>query len=283
MSVGSVLILIFGNACAGYIFVRGNVTDARRREARNRIRSQWQLARVRVRNSIYDEALSTALQRAGLHMSAAMYQYIRYVLTGITLLFAALGVLVYHDLFVILLPVLVWVLFAYQSPWPASYLLDTLHKWNQAELNKELYLLTGLIKQHLDVYRNQRRSIYDILLATTPYVPKLKYAINHCLTLWPRDPDTALDTFAADLGTKEAYELAQILRHINESNIEVAFDRIQSRKHSFQDTRMKAYKQRGFVQNTIVYGICMGTIVLVLVNIIMLYATYQSSIIGKFL
>lgn len=131
-----------------------------------------------------------------------------------------------------------------KSQMPFAYLLKKLKELNTLKKNKECFLLYNMLLNEFYSEDQKPYNIYSILQKFSSYFETIKPAILKTLSVWKRSPEQALNLFAAEIGTEEARDLAQILKSIDVSGAAEARDIIKSRYEQFQTSRHEQHRRK---------------------------------------
>lgn len=130
-----------------------------------------------------------------------------------------------------------------QDYMPMVYLLKKIQKINNIDKNKECFLLYSMLLNEFYMDDGRPYNMYSVLLKFAPYFRKIKPSLYKCIAMWKRNPDRALDLFAAEIGTEEAYDLVQILKSVDAANVDLARDIVKSRYEQFQTNRHEQHRR----------------------------------------
>lgn len=123
------------------------------------------------------------------------------------------------------------------------YTLKKMKRLHNLKKNKECFLLYSMLLNEFNINDNRSYNLYSILQRYSIYFHKIKPAILKTLALWKSNPDKALDSFAIEIGTNEAKDLAQILKTVDLTNSDSAKDLIKSRYDQFQTSRHEYHRR----------------------------------------
>lgn len=126
---------------------------------------------------------------------------------------------------------------------PMVYLLKKIQRLNNLDKNRECFLLYSMLLNEFHMDDGRPYNLYSVLLKFSSYFVKIKPALYKCIAMWKRSPDHALDLFAAEIGTEEAYDLVQILKSVDAANVDQARDIIKSRYEQFQTNRHEQHRR----------------------------------------
>lgn len=126
---------------------------------------------------------------------------------------------------------------------PTVYLLRKIQKLNNIDKNRECFLFYSMLLNEFYMDDGRPYNMYSILLKFSSYFRKIKPALYKCISIWKRNPDHALDLFASEIGTAEAYDLVQILKSVDAANVDQARDIIKSRYEQFQTNRHEQHRR----------------------------------------
>lgn len=122
---------------------------------------------------------------------------------------------------------------------PLFSLLVKLVDIRAREKNKECFTLYSMIQNEFYNEVEKPLNMYSTLTKLKPYFKAIDKALGKALLLWKKNPAEALESFASEVGTEEAKDLAQILKNVDVSSPDDAKDILDSRYEQFVTKRQE--------------------------------------------
>lgn len=251
--------------------------------ARLRVLATQQTVRNRIRRWATNEALDSDFVAAGLSwMTAAKWYVLRLGFTAIGLL---LGVYQYETtsrLGWLVLPYIVWMLTRTQAPSLLRYSLRYRQAQRQYVINRDLYTFYILLIQDLELQnQDQAKNLYQTFQRLQYFLPQLKRPLKELILHWSDSPEQAIQRFGAQIRTKEALYLAQVLLDVQRSTPGTALDILHNRFAGFQTDRIAEKQKLRKARHTVIYFALMTCTVLVGLNGMMIVSQYITTIIAS--
>jgi hypothetical protein len=262
---------------AAWLFVSAVQTDAERVRWRARVAGRFYAFRARVQAREKDALLQTSLDAAGLPLRASTFRTLR--LVGILAsVFVAGWSVVHHDMFGVLLPVVLAVLTEWHPGFPMAFFFRLLQQRAVKKRNQSVYLLYRLLYQEVLVFQGRPLSVYDLLRRQLPRVPVLAPFLRRCLSEYVDDPKGALSALASNIGTEQAKTLTEMLWQMEEGGASVALDVFQANYEGFQTDRKTDYKQKLSARSLLATGLVLMGLLALYKDINVLVQLYASHI-----
>jgi hypothetical protein len=246
-----------------YIFFYLSYKDDRKK----RSRFKYQLKHLTIENStlikIFKRPHVDALfQEAGLssYVNSTRFNMTRYGLVMIVMLLNVIGSQVGIEIisrswvFIILALVALTIPVKY---FPLYYLIGFIRKQHVREKGNEVYSLYNQLKAEFQSDNDRVSNMYNLLLSYRKYFMIIRPAIEKALTKWRISPEMAWNTFAVEVGTEEAENLAMLMKEIEGSSIENACILLEQKREEFANANYNTFKDylkdREFIIFVIVY------------------------------
>jgi len=272
-----VYLAVFGMVCAAAYLINSMPRlsipkSVRRYQLKRGLDTAWE----RLTTTLYDDTAEKLLKEAGypLRLNSSRYNLVRFVLSymavGIVLLnwLADGGRFPWSDLGMV---GVFYVLTMPKPGWPAPYLLRKVRDYDRLDKNRECFVLYSMLLNEFSIDDDRSYSLYSMLQKMSAYFNKIRPALYKALALYKRDPEQALDAFAAEIGTPEARDLAQILKSVDATTPARARDLIQSRYEQFRISRHENHRRRLKNRDLVGYVITIGPVMAVLFNMLTVY------------
>ena len=248
------IILGLGVLLSAILFQNTIQSEYQRSRLRARMASGWYNTRHKIRDRFHRDELSQQLQRSGLKITATTYHTIRITLTGCAALFGIAGYFEGHVIAVVY-PMVMWLLTAYQKPYPMHFVFLALQQASSAERNGELYLLYRLLLQEIVAFQDHPMAVNEMLRRQLVRIKRIRPFVERCLLEWEEEPKKALKRLGDDLGTDQAQLFTHMLMQIEEAGIEAALDIFQTNHESFREDRIANFRNVLGIRATMATGL----------------------------
>lgn len=126
------------------------------------------------------------------------------------------------------------------------YVIKRIIDYQESKKNGEIFMLYDFLINELESMKNNRINTYNVLRSIKPYFNVLESPLNKLLTNWSNDqgPKVALDHFAEEVGTKEAHSLVNIIKTLDEVEVDVALDSLRGMNTMFIRSQIENYRRR---------------------------------------
>lgn len=240
----SFLLIIF----SAHLLYSSQFSDSNKRMLLFRYKDNFKRIKTGFRNHLYDEKAEKLLKEAGhpLRLTSQQFLAIRMFLLMFCVVLVSINWYSSGNpipLSNIGIIVSVYLLTSTKNYLPLYYLLKKLKNIYNSEKNRECFLLYSMLLNEFYIDDNRPYNVYSILQKFSAYFDKIKPAIYKSLAVWKRNPESALDIFASEIGTEEAKDLAQILKSVEETSADKARDIIKSRYEQFQTSRHEHHRR----------------------------------------
>jgi hypothetical protein len=246
-----------------YIFFYLSYKDDRKK----RSRIKYQLKHLTVDNStlikIFKRPHVDALfQEAGLssYVNSTRFNILRYGLVIIVMLLSVVGSQVGIEIISRSWVFIIFALVAITVPakyFPLHYLIGFIRKQHVREKGNEVYSLYNQLKAEFQSNNDRVSNMYNLFLSYRKYFKIIRPAIEKTLTKWRISPDLAWNTFAIEVGTEEAENLAILMKEIEGSSVENACILLEQKRDEFANANYNTFKDylkdREFIIFVIVY------------------------------
>ncbi|KNZ70335.1 hypothetical protein Tfer_0895 [Thermincola ferriacetica] len=246
--------------------------NVRRYQLKRNLDTVWD----RLKTSLYDESAEKMLKEAGypLRLNSSRYNLARFVLSYMAVTIVLLdwlaegGRFPWSDLGMV---GVFYVLTVPKPGWPVFYLLRKVRDYDRLDKNRECFVLYSMLLNEFSIDDDRTCSLYFMLQKMSVYFTRIRPALHKTLALYKRDPEQALDAFAAEVGTPEARDLAQILKSVDATTPARARDLIQSRYDQFRISRHENHRRRLKNRDLVGYVITIGPVMAILFNMLTVY------------
>ncbi len=273
----AVYLAVLGMVCtAAYLMNSiprpGVPKSVRRYRLKRGFDSVWE----RLKTGLYDDTAERLLKEAGnpLRLDSSRYNLVRFVLSYMAVGIALLdwltegGWFPWSDLGMV---GAFYVLTMPKPGWPVPYLLRKARDHDRLDKNRECFVLYSMLLNEFSIDDDRTYSLYSMLQKMSVYFDRIRPALHKALSLYKRDPGQAMDTFAAEIGTPEARDLAQILKSVDASTPARARDLVQSRYEQFRTSRHENHRRRLKNLDLVGYIITIGPVMAILFNMLNVY------------
>jgi hypothetical protein len=236
-------------------------------DRRKRSRFKYQLQHMVTENAILIKIfkrphVDALFHEAGLssYMNSVRFNLIRYSFAIIAMMLSVVGSQVGIEIISRSAVVIILVLVALTTPakhFPLYYLIGFIRKHHVREKGNEVYSLYNQLKAEFQSDSDRVSNMYHLLLSYRKYFKIIRPAIEKALTKWRIGPEMAWSTFAREVGTEEAENLAMLMKEIEGSSIENAGMLLEQKREEFANANYNAFKDylkdREFIIFVIVY------------------------------
>lgn len=163
---------------------------------------------------------------------------------------------------------------------PLEKLLVYFEKIRNSKKNRELYILYSLLLNEYTISGNKPTNIYTLLRKFRPHFKFLKPALDLCTMHWRRSTTYALETFAREVGTSQAKDLAGILADVDKLAPEDAYTLLTNRYDHFNTIRLEEFRRRSKDRGIIGYFVTFVPALSILFNFGYVYYLEYKDLIG---
>jgi len=215
---------------------------------RLRLMSKAKDATGKMFTTLHNEELDKLLIYAGrpLSLNSIKYNTIRFSVLGGIFLYITLNWVISDNGYPYNIGCLILALLILTHPLkglPLFYLLDKLNELRIREKNKECFTLYSMIQNEFYTDCDNPLNMYSTLYKLKPYFTTIDKSLGKAILLWKKNPSQALEAFAAEVGTEEARDLAQIIKNVDISSPQDAKDILDSRYDQFVTKRHESHRR----------------------------------------
>jgi hypothetical protein len=235
------------------------------REKRSRFK--YQLKHLTVENSMLLKIVKrphvdALFKEAGLssYITSTRFNTIRYGIAIIVIFLSVAGSQLGNEIISRSQVLIILALVALTIPakyFPLYYLLGFIRKRHKREKGNEVYSLYNQLKAEFQSENDRVSNMYNLLLSYRKYFMIIRPAIEKALTKWRISPEIAWNTFAVEVGTEEAENLAMLMKEIEGSSIENAYILLEQKREEFANANYNSFKDylkdREFIIFVMVY------------------------------
>lgn len=126
-----------------------------------------------------------------------------------------------------------------------NYGLSKLMEMQQIKLQSEVFMLYDLILGEVRMMQYGRVNTFSIIRQLVPEFKLLRPSLSLLLINWNRDgQDVALNAWAEQVGVKEASSLASVLKELDNNDINVALNALESQQKMFLTQNIETFRSR---------------------------------------
>ncbi|MDO6657426.1 hypothetical protein [Anaerobacillus sp. 1_MG-2023] len=266
----------------------GMSSQTERIQTRLRIKQSMRSNREKVIQSVNQSSLEERLKIADYPLGFNAFRY--YILFGLILSFLIVNYIIVpiilngkYELFGALMVTGIFVILQPWRPLLIGFILKRLAEYKQTKRNAEVFMLYDLLINELDMMEHSRINAYSILRNIQPYFEMISTPFNKLLTGWSTDegPSRALETFAKELGTKEARTLVSVLKTLDEVERETALQSLRGMNNMFARNQIENYRRRRKVTTDFASMPIKITHFLIVLNFLVVIIVMVNLIMGK--
>jgi len=126
-----------------------------------------------------------------------------------------------------------------------NYGISKMIEMQQIKVQAEVFMLYDLVLGEVRMMKFGRVNTFSILRSIVPEFSSLRPSLSLLLINWNRDgQENALDEWAEQIGTKEALSLANVLKELDNNDIDVATSALVGQQKMFLSQNIETFRSR---------------------------------------